>query len=359
MRSMARACVATGSALALSGGIMAPGARADDSPKEIFEKVAPATVQVIVSGEPGGTGIVYDADEGLILTNAHVVAGQTALRVRIEDGESVPVRVVGSDPCEDLAVMKLTTPREDLKEVEFGNSSDLEQGDDVTAIGYPGTLGDDTRGKATLTTGVVESPDVAMKGATSYPNLPSTVQHSAAVNPGNSGGPLLNSDAKLVGINTLTNISPTVQSQHYAISSDHAEPLLPDLAAGNNKNNPGWGELVAIADPSFPSYFAEEDQADAQSLQKTFLDADVAGMYVMTVASNSPASNAKLAAGDVITHLKDTPVATATDVCEILQSAAAGEKLSVEGVFTSSGEYSDGSPYEFGDTWQVDITLSK
>ncbi|GAA4050525.1 S1C family serine protease [Streptomyces shaanxiensis] len=355
MRPTARTYVAAASAAALGFGMTATDARADD-PKEIFERVAPATVQV-QAGEGFGTGVVYDADNGLILTNAHVVAGQTALKVRIGDKEPVPVRLMGSDPCEDLAVLKLQTPQEDLKQVEFGDSGDLAQGDEVTAIGYPQGAGDVSREKAVLTTGVVQSPDVASTGLPSEPDLPSTVQHSAALNPGNSGGPLLDSDGKLVGVNTFS-VGGT-QGQYYSISSDHAEPLLQGLADGKSKNDPGWGDLWAISDDSFELYFPEESQDDALALKERLQEQEIDGLYVSSVSSNSQAGKAKLMAGDVITHLKDTAVGTDQQVCDILQSAAPGEKITVDGVFTYDGTDNEGNTFSPGTPWQVEMTLDQ
>ncbi|MFY7565758.1 S1C family serine protease [Streptomyces sp. WI04-05B] len=353
-------CVAVTSAIALTGSVTAASGvsagRADD-PKEVFEQVAPATVQVL-GVDRSGTGVIYDADNGLIITNAHVVAGQSALQVRIEDREPVPVRLMGSDPCEDLAVVKLVSPQKDLDEVKFGTSGDLGQGDEVTAIGYPAAAGDAGHQKPVLTSGVVQSPDVAEQGQLSGPNFPSAVQHSATLNPGNSGGPLLNSDAELVGINSFS-YTGSIEGQHYAISSDHAAPIVKELAAGKSKNNPGWGSLLAISDPDFPSYFPADDQESADALQQILRKAHVDGLYVSSVSSNSPASEAKLAEGDIITRLKDTAVGTVPKVCGILQSAAPGEKLGVDGVFTSEGQFDDGTPYAFGDPWHVDMTLRK
>lgn len=355
MRPTARTYVAAAAAAALGFGMTATNARADD-PKEIFERVAPATVQVM-AGDRFGSGAVYDADNGLILTNAHVVAGQTALKVRIGDGEPVPVRLMGSDPCEDLAVLKLATPQEDLKEVEFGDSGDLEQGDEVTAIGYPVGAGDISQEAAVLTTGAVQSPDVASTGLPSTPDLPSTVQHSAALNEGNSGGPLLNSDGQLVGINTFA-VGGT-QGQYNSISSDHAKPLLQGLADGKSKNNPGWGDLWAISDDYFEQYFPPEYQQDALSIKESLQAKEIDGLYVTSVAGNSPASEAQLTAEDVITHLKGTPVGTDQQVCGILQSAAPGEKITVDGVFTYDGTDSEGTPFKLGDPWQVEMTLGQ
>jgi S1-C subfamily serine protease len=355
MRPTARTYVAAASAAALGFGMTATDARADD-PKDIFERVAPATVQV-VAGEAFGSGVVYDAENGLILTNAHVVAGQTALKVRFQDKEPFPVRLMGSDPCEDLAVLKLATPQEDLEQVEFGDSGELEPGDEVTAIGYPMGAGDIAREKAVLTTGVVQSPDVAMTDLPSEPELPSTVQHSATLNLGNSGGPLLDSEGKLVGVNTFS-ISGT-QGQYNAISSDHAKPHLQGLADGASKNDPGWGDLLALSDDYFEQYFPEEVQDDALAVKEKLQAEKIDGLYVSSVAVDSPASKAKLQTGDVITHLKDTAVGTDQQACDILQSAAPGEKIKVDGVFTSEGTDPEGNTVSPGDAWQVEMTLDR
>lgn len=356
MRPTARMCVAAASALALAGSLMATSAAADD-PDEIFERVSPATVQVL-GNDLSGTGVVYDAENGLIVTNAHVVTGQSALQVRIEDREPVPVRLVGSDPCEDLAVLRLQTPQKDLEEVKFGDSGDLKQGDEVTAIGYPEAAGDPSRQKAVLTSGVVQSPDVAQTGQLSSPNLPSSVQHSATLNPGSSGGPLLNSEAELVGINAFS-YTGSVEGQHYAISSNHADPLLKGLADGKSKNSPGWGDLIAVSDPNFTDYFPEDEQASAGEFQQQLQDTQIDGLYVSNVASNSPASEALLESGDVITHVKDTAVTTVPEVCGILQSSTPGEKLRVDGVYTSDFTDEEGNRHTFGEPWQVNMTLQE
>ncbi|WP_406478008.1 S1C family serine protease [Streptomyces sp. NBC_01615] len=357
MRPTARMVVTAASAIALAGGVTTTTARADDSPDEIFEKVAPATVQVLAANEADGTGIIFDADQGLILTNDHVVAGQTSLQVRIEDRAPVPVRVIATDPCEDLAVVKLATPQKGLTQVKFGDSGDLKQGDQVTAIGYPEAAGDTSNEKAVLTTGVVQSPDVALTDQVNSPNLPSAVQHSATLNPGNSGGPLLNNKAELVGINTYS-LSST-EGQYYSISSDHAQPLVQGLADGRSRNNPGWQGLLALSDPNFPYYFADDGQARMEKLQKRLAANNIDGLYVSSVDSNSSASKGNLEAGDVITDIKNTPVGTVPQVCDVLQSSTPGEKLSIDGAYTFSGTGSDGTAFSFGDPWNTDVTLKQ
>ncbi|MGP3686868.1 S1C family serine protease [Streptomyces sp. IBSNAI002] len=324
----------------------------DPSPKQVYEKAAPATVHVI--GKYGaGTGFIYDADEGLIVTNAHVIQGEAALKAVIGDGPPVPVRVLGSDPCEDLAVLKLASPQEDLKELKFGKSGDVSTADTVMALGYPASLGEtDATQNVAFTSGAVQTPEVGTTPLTSLPRYPSLIQHSATVNPGNSGGPLLNAKGDVVGINTLGYSEEGVSGQFYAISSDHAEPKLAGLAAGDNKNDPGWW-LLDMSDPSLPATFEEigpEDSKAFQAFQKQGID----GVIALSVSPQSPAAKANLGAGDVINMVKGEPVTSVADVCDVLQSAAANEKLSVDGVYTGTLTSTGGKP---GEAWNAEVVL--
>lgn len=329
------------------------GARAEDpSPREVYEKAAPATVHVV--GKYGsGSGFVYDAEEGLIVTNAHVIQGEAALKAVVGDRSPVPVRVLGSDPCEDLAVLKIASPQEDLKELKFGKSSDVGTADTVMALGYPQSLeeGDVTQDVA-FTSGAVQSSEVNAAPMASLPSYPSLIQHSATLNPGNSGGPLLNSKGEVVGINTLGYSDAGVSGQFYAIGIDHASPKLAGLAAGDNKNDPGWW-LWDMTDPSLPAVFedlgAPEDKAFAD-FQKQAID----GVFAMDVRSESPAAKANLGAGDVINAMKGDPVTSVAEVCDILQSASAGEKLTVDGVYTG---VLDSKAGKVGEAWTAEMVL--
>ncbi|MFI1212832.1 S1C family serine protease [Streptomyces sp. NPDC020802] len=325
----------------------------DPDPQEISERAEPATVQVITTAggdEPetisqsGGTGIVYDADEGLIVTNAHVVQGAATVKVLIE-GRAVPVRVLGMDPCEDVAVVQLNAQQDDLEELKFADSAEVERGDTVTALGYPASAAAPGSEEVSFTSGVVQDPDVTATPGSSLPNLISTIQHSATVNPGNSGGPLLNGKAEVVGINTLaSNPSSGVQGQFYAISSNHAKPMLKGLAAGENKNNIGW-DLLPL--PELKQHYEGTDVG--AKLDQVKSD----GLYVLSTAPNTPASEAKLTGGDLITRIKGKPVSTMSDVCDILQSAAPGEKLFVEGLYITSM----GPNNTFNEAWETNLVI--
>lgn len=354
MSARTRGVAACGLAAAITMAVPAGARAGDPSPREIYEKAAPATVHVV--GKYGsGTGFVYDADEGLIVTNAHVIQGEVALKAAVGDGSPVPVRVLGNDPCEDLAVLKLESPQADLKELKFGKSGDVGTADTVMTLGYPQSLEDGAvTQKAAFTSGAVQSSEVSATPLTSLPRYPSLIQHSATLNPGNSGGPLLNAKGEVVGINTLgySDSESGVSGQFYAIGSDHAQPKLTALAAGDNKNDPGWW-LLDMTDPSLPGLFEEigapEDKAFAD-FQKTGID----GVMALDIRPQSPAAKANLGAGDVIDKVKGDPVASVAEVCDILQSSSAREKLAVDGVYTGTLG-STGGPV--GEAWTAEVVL--
>ncbi|MFF2191616.1 S1C family serine protease [Streptomyces sp. NPDC058157] len=354
MRGRARNAVAVATMVVLGTGSAGVAFADDLSPKEIYARAAPATVHII--GTMGsGTGFVYDAEKGLIVTNAHVVLDEPSLRVGVGDRAPVAARLLGIDPCEDVAVLTFSNPQPDLKALKFADSKKVSFADNVTALGYPASI--EAQGSQTpvFTTGAVQNPDV--KDSTPDPDLPrypETIQHSATINPGNSGGPLLNGRAEVVGINTLSLTGGGVQGQYYAISSDHVRPLLDQLAAGDVKNDPGW-QLVSLRNPDLADYFPEEDAPKVEATQKQFKGQD--GMVVTYSRTNSPADKAKLEPGDVITGLKDTTVASYADVCDVLQSAAPGETLPVTGVY--SPITANGKDIKAGEEWTTDLVVAK
>ncbi|MEU3469259.1 trypsin-like peptidase domain-containing protein [Streptomyces sp. NPDC006687] len=354
MRGRSRSAVAVATMVVLATGSSAVAFADDLSPKEIYERAAPATVRIIGT-TASGTGFIYDAGKGLIVTNAHVVLDEPSLRVGVEDRAPVAARVLGIDPCEDVAVLAFSNQQPDLKALKFADSKKVAFADNVTALGYPESIEAQGAQKPVFTTGAVQNPDV--KDSAPNPDLPryaETIQHSATINPGNSGGPLLNGKAEVVGINTLTLTGEGVQGQYYAISSNHVQPLLDQLAAGDVKNDPGW-QLVSVQDPDLADYFLPEDAAKVAATQKQFKDQDA--MVVTYARTNSPAAKAELEPGDVITGMKDTPVASYADVCDVLQSAAPGETVPVTGVY--SPITANGKDMKAGDAWTTDLVVDK
>jgi S1-C subfamily serine protease len=202
---------------------------------DIVASAEPSTV--LVSGLVGselvgsGTGWVVDADEGLIVTNHHVVNGFDGFGVDLA-GTRREAELVAAAACDDVALLRVSN-RNEMVTMPLGVQDDLRRGDSVVAVGYPTSLGpEDT---LVATAGVVSVPQTAVAVGGSFPNM---VQTDAAINPGNSGGPLISMDHELVGMNTL--IAVDAQNQGYAIGVDHVRELLPDLRAGRSSD---WGGI--------------------------------------------------------------------------------------------------------------------
>jgi S1-C subfamily serine protease len=329
--------------------------------KEVFDIAQPSTVELHAKQgkkDVGGTGVIFDAAKGLVLTNAHVVAGTAALKVKVNDQAETPARVLGIAPCEDIAVVQFTTVPPGLKQVTFGSSAAVHNQDEVEALGYPASFADPAQEKVVSTSGTVQSPDVAAEPDPSLPRYPSTIQHSATINPGNSGGPLLNDKAELVGINTLANTGSErqkIQGQYYAIGIDHIKPLLPDLSAGKSQADAGW-DLAPFSEVPLSEVFeatgygtADEGRQADQLLAQNHID----GMFVFGSNPGSPAEKAEIVGGDLVEKINSVPVTSVKDVCDVLQSASPGQTLGIEGRWLTSG----GGSHKFGDEWTTKLTL--
>jgi len=258
---------------------------ASRSASEIYADLRPAVVEILARstgttpfGLPrsgSGSGIVID-EEGHILTNNHVVSGADAIEVRFEDGTLIDARTVGSDPSNDLAVIKVDPTGLDLTVAQLGDSTALQVGDPVLAIGNPFNL------EGTLTQGIVSGLDRTFSSGGNARPIRNMIQTDAPVNPGNSGGPLINSRGEVVGINTLIE-NPTGDNVNvgiaFAVSSEAAKRSLPEMLAGATVAHPWLG-------------IAGQELTPALARQ---LDLGVErGVYVTVVAPDSPAEAAGL-----------------------------------------------------------------
>jgi putative serine protease PepD len=210
--------------------------RSEQNTIRVFQQVSAGVVNITttsiardfffnpVPAEGSGSGVVVDK-RGHIVTSFHVVSGGSHLEVTLADGSRWQAQLVGSSPRDDLAVIKVDAPPEQLKPLSLGSSRRLYVGQKVLAVGNPFGLGQ------TLTTGTISSlgrdvqigSDVAIR---------KVIQTDAAINPGNSGGPLINSDGEVVGINTAI-FSPTGTSVgiNFAIPSDTVRRMLPGMVS--------------------------------------------------------------------------------------------------------------------------------
>jgi S1-C subfamily serine protease len=236
------------------------------SAAEIIEDVTPSTVQirtVLPDGSTAGigTGWVYDAEQGLIVTNSHVATAQPKLTVTLgEETAERPAQVVGVAQCDDLALLRVQDTS-GMVTMPLGAQSDLEQGETVIALGYPGTLAD---GDPLITTeGVVSVVKTRTARSPEEQVYPNVIQTDAVINPGNSGGPLVDTDAKLVGVNTLKNPAAGFEGQFFAIAVDRVKEVVTQLAEGRSTGWPG------LAFRFFPS--AEEIEADGFPAQPGLL----------------------------------------------------------------------------------------
>lgn len=278
----------------------------------VAERVAPSAAAIQVAGSGGtsqGTGVVLDAD-GSILTNAHVVGEGGEIQVTLTDGLSYSASVIGSDPTTDLAVIRMDTPPEGLQPATFGASSDVEVGQPVMAVGTPLGL------ENTVTTGIVSAVDRPVTTAGeetdgSDATFTSALQTDAAINPGNSGGPLVDASGQVIGINTAIAGIPDATGQAgsiglgFAIPADTAEMISEQLSASGDVQHAFLG--VTSTDGS-----------------KTVGDITYRGAEVLSVEPDSPAQQAGLEEGDLITALDDVTVGGAAALTGVVRGLPVG-----------------------------------
>jgi serine protease Do len=226
-----------------------------------------------------GSGVIV-SDDGIVLTNNHVVQDTEDIKVMLADEREFDAEIVGSDPKSDVAVIRLEGDPQDLQPIPFGDSSALRLGEVVLAIGSPFGLGH------TVTMGIVSALGRANVGITDYEDF---IQTDAAINPGNSGGALINLEGELIGINTaLVSRTGGYQGIGLAIPSDMARSVL-DSILEHGKVVRGWLGVV-IQD-------IDKDLADALGLEST------RGVLVADVTEDSPAHEAGIERGDVILEI--------------------------------------------------------
>jgi S1-C subfamily serine protease len=345
----------------------------------------PSTAQVIaraskslvrIQGKDGaGSGFVVDAARQLVLTNAHVVDGNPGLKgyVGNDQATTTPIQVVASSPGDDLAVVKLVDPVDGLQPLTFAHSSSVAPGDSVIVLGYPGDLEngnvqDFIQGQSTTVTsntGTVSAVNVVAALDPSLPTYRDTIEHQAPVNHGDSGGPLLDTQGQVVGVNALGSDGET-QGQYYAIASDYVQRILPRLEAGTSTDDIGWNLYpISYQDPDLPQEFLNLWQSDprAYNLGPDVADAAAAklqddqseGLYVTGIDPASAADKAGLDQGDLLEAIDGHPVATVQDVYDIVESAAPGQVLKLQGQFVTDATGED-QPFDY---WSTNLVIPR
>ncbi|MBT6674594.1 MAG: Do family serine endopeptidase [Proteobacteria bacterium] len=252
-----------------------------------------------------GSGVIVDAGNGLVLTNAHVIENAQKITVNLLDGREFKAEVVGSDPETDIAVIKIAS--DDLIGINLAESNDLRVGDFVIAIGNPFGLGQ------TVTSGIVSALGRSGLGVTGYEDL---IQTDASINPGNSGGALVNLNGRLVGLNTAI-YSGTGGNIGigFAIPIDMVKQVMSQLVE--------FGEVTR-------GFIGVEYQNLTRELSQAFgLDQYLEGVVLVEVLDDSPAGKAGLEVGDVITRINNKRIKNAIQFDNEIAMNRAGAEVDI------------------------------
>ncbi len=300
----------------------------------IYEEAGPSVVNIVsttvsydffynpVPSTGSGSGVIMDRS-GNIVTNYHVVEGARSLDVTLFDGSKLTADVVGVDPGDDIALIRVRAPQARLKPIPMGDSSTLRIGQKALAIGNPFGL------DKTLTTGIVSSLGRTMR-ATNGRLIRGIIQTDAAINPGNSGGPLLDSGGKMIGVNTAI-FSPVGGSIGigFAIPVNTIKKVLPQLLDRGYVSRPWLG----ITGQNI-------DRADAE-----LLGLPSGGVLIADIFRGSPAEKAKLKAatgnvrlgnlviasgGDLITAINGKAVSSMDEFNDYMDSIEAGQTITLK-----------------------------
>ncbi|MCA8992048.1 MAG: trypsin-like peptidase domain-containing protein [Planctomycetaceae bacterium] len=275
--------------------------RASESTVNIHTEKRQKSLDVVFSTGQGqkingmGTGIVID-ERGYIVTNFHVVEDAEVLKVTLSDGSFYYAKVIDTDPAEDLAIIKIDSPRK-LKVMPMGTSSDLFLGEDVVAIGNPFGY------ENSISRGVISnrSRDVDVTDHQSYRNL---IQTDAAINPGNSGGPLINADGELIGINVA--IRAKAQRIGFAIQVDDARRIIANLLSIERRDQHHHGLVL-------------RDEKNGRNRR----------LIVQAVVPGSPSEEAGIEPGDVVVKANDVNIVDRVDLERSLLGQRTGAKVPV------------------------------
>ncbi len=282
------------------------------------ELVGPAVVKIEVrESERGGAGRRRRPDavgsgsgffftpDGLILTNSHVVHGVRHGQVTLVDGRVLDADVLGDDPHTDLAVLRVTAS--DLVVAPLGESSRLRPGQLVIAIGNPYGF------EHTVTTGVVSALGRALRARTGR-LMENLVQTDAALNPGNSGGPLVTSAGEVIGVNTAVILGG--QGISFAVAIDTARRIVNDLIAHGRVRRSYIG-------------IAGQDTRVPRTLARTLDLASASGVLVMSVVEGGPAREAGMREGDIVVAVDQSPVERVDDLHRLLTERQIGRTVAV------------------------------
>jgi putative serine protease PepD len=290
-----------------------PTANGALSVNEIYQRARKGVVEITVtqgsngfgsqSGTAQGSGWVYDS-AGHIITNEHVVDGADSVSVMFWNGKKADARVVGTDPSTDLAVIAVDAPSSLLFPLSVGDSGDLQVGDSVVAIGSPFGL------EETVTAGIVSALHREMTSPNNFA-IDDSIQTDAAINHGNSGGPLLNAQGKVIGVNSqIASDSGGSDGVGFAIPSDTVRSVARQLITSGKAQHAFLGVVLD--------------------------DGSENGAHVAQVRGGGPAADAGLRAGDVIMQVNGEKVDSSDELRAAINAHKPGDKVSI--TYTRNGQ---------------------
>jgi putative serine protease PepD len=254
------------------------------------------------SGRAEGTGFVYDAS-GNIVTASHVVDGVTAIQVRFKDGSVAKAILVGTDPSSDTAVIKVNVASSKLKPLGIADSSDVQPGQGAVAIGSPFGY------EESITAGIVSAVDRNIEAPNGY-SIPNTIQTDAAINHGNSGGPLIDASGNVIGVNVQIAADDSGGSSQnagvgFAVPSNTVKRVVGDLLAGRTVQHAYLGVSVGV-------------------------NVNGTGAIIGTVRADGPAASAGVKSGDVIVAFNGKPIASANELTSSIAALRPGDKATLK-----------------------------
>jgi putative serine protease PepD len=273
------------------------------SVQSIYQLASKGVVE-IRTGQGQGSGFVYDGN-GHIVTNAHVVDGASSVSVRFWNGKTYPATIVGTDASTDLAVLKVNAPLTQVFPLSVADSSKVVVGDTVVAIGSPFGL------EGTVTSGIVSALHREMTSPNGFA-IDNSIQTDAAINHGNSGGPLLNSNGKVIGVNSQI------------------------------ESNSGGNEGVGFAVPSNTVRSVVSQLISSGKAVHAFLGVELSnsssqtGASIGQVRTGTPAARAGLRTGDVITAAAGKPVTSASELRALISASRPGDTIPI--TYTRGGQ---------------------
>jgi S1-C subfamily serine protease len=360
-RSHKRGLIVTG-AVALAAGAAAGGligsmnhvtastatatSKTSLSPSQIAARVDPAVVNIVSTlGQQGasaaGTGIVLTSN-GEVLTNNHVIRGATSIKATdVGNGRTYTAKVVGYDASHDVAVIQLQNAS-GLTTASLGDSSSVQAGDAVTALGNAGGKGGTPSVASGTVTALNQSITASDESSGVSEQLTGLIETNANIQPGDSGGPLVNSYGQVIGMNTAASTGFDFQSQSgqsaeqaYAVPIDEAESIANQIEAGHGSSTTHIGATAFLGIETSGSNsgngsggfggfggFGGQDGGSGSG----------SGVTIAGTVSGSPAASAGLTAGDTITSVGGQSVSSATDIQNVLVKYHPGDKVSVSWV---------------------------